>query len=1108
MRDIQVLLSNQTEILYQRLKEQLFGSNTDPFTTRLVVVPSKAMKSWLSLRLAEDLGIASGIEFLFLEPAMRRLQRNLAQQNDDWYQLPSRMELSLSIEREVRHALKNEDDEIWDPLRKHLLDKKKKRLTGKGENRLVYLADQLAGLFAQYEKYGRTMLKRWQAGSPDSWQELLWQRVVGATGPETFTWKEGNASVHLFALSYITRQQHRMLCSLAPYVPVHYYLLSPCEVFWSDLLSDRENSRLIRCWEKQGMSAEALTEATELLFERNPLLANWGKLGRLMAAQIEETTLQTDEHYFEPQVISSCLQALQSDILKLRNGKYLETRDFQSDNSIQVHVSTSRTREVQALYQTLLGIIHTHQNNGEKIDPCDIVVMAPNIKEYEPMIRAVFQSSQSLLDCQIMDLNLLDHNDVIKGFFHLLALAETRWENESVLNLFSFTSFQEKLGLTQSQAEKVGKWVRETGIRWGIDSRHRSELLLRNHCEKGMLDKSAAGTWKMGIDRLLLGTAMILPTDVEERARFSRRPFFEVSSADQELLGEWSSLMRALREDLSPLSGGKKMPLNEWSEYLLFLLHQYFSWNGVSEEEKAQVGALVKSIENLKNNLGAARDFYPFSTVVFHLKKSLEQQEVHYRESHFQAVRFCSMLPMRAVPAKVVAMIGLSDENYPRKEDKMILNQLYTQKDVDPFPSTTEFDRYLFLEAVLSARQYLVLSYSKKDPASKPLHECSLLISELVHYLDQSYSIEGAKPSETIVYQHPFYSFDKAYFQKEGKLRSYSTTDFQAAKSYYKTGKKQPFGFIPTFRQPSQLTEKIDVVTVKEIKRLSRNPFGFYFQKRLGMYLKEEEEIAKEETLTITPLDLSRFRRESWRVPVESMLKIAELEGMIPVGPFRQLAIDKIIRESAEIAENMEQFSLQPQDIFELVICETCTVPRKEENRWVVPPLTVELESGPVRIEGSLGECSPEGMLAHKKGEKRDLVELWPLFLIWCRLIEVYGFPFKKELLFVRSGERKEAWFTSSLEDLKRYLTYFVLAMQEISPLIPEWADAFIDMETAKIEKAVNDSLNGGRFWNDEVKWICRDGQVLDAEKMHAAWSSMAEKLFSGPIEQWSGKKK
>lgn len=1101
---VQVLLSNQTEALYQSLKEQLFSSDTDPFTKRVVIVPSKAMKSWLSIRLAEDLGIATGITFLFLEPAIKQIEKSLSANKEQLFQLPSKFELSLKIESEVRRTLNDPSNSVWDRLRKHLCHRKSGKITHKGEKRLVILAEQLAGLFQLYDKYGRKMLKRWLQSSSKDWQEELWCKVVGKLGPDHLEWKSGNTVVHLFALSYLSRIHHTLFCDLARQIPVYYYLLSPCEVYWSDLLSDKENQKLISVWEKQGMSSESLTEATELLFERNPLLANWGKLGRLMAAQIEDSPLQTKEDYREHKQESCCLHALQMDLLKLRHGKYLPTREFKEDSSVQIHVSLSKTREVQALYQTLLGIL----GREDAINPNDIVVMVPNIKAYEPMIRAVFRSPKSQIDCQIMDLNLLDHNDVIKGFLHLVTLPDTRWENETLLNLFSFRFFQEKQGLKPSQVEKIGKWIKDTGIRWGIDPKHRSELLLRSHCEKGMADKSAAGTWKMGVDRLLLGTAMILPSDVEEKASYTHRPLKEVNSTDQEILGIWSGLLNSLREDLKPISEGSKKTLKDWADYLLNLLYRYFSWNSGSEDEKAQATVFVRCLENLKKSGVGKGDLFPFSTVIFHLKKGLEKEEVHYRETHFQSVKFCSMLPMRAVPAKVVVMMGLSEDNYPRKEERLLLNQLYHQEGVDPFPSATEFDRYLFLEALMSAREYLILSYHKNDQGKDPLHQCSLLISELVHYLDQSFEISGSKPSVHCVYEHPFSPFDYRYFQKESKIESYSMGDYQAAISFYGSQQKAPYRFIPSFSVGSNFCRDTRCVDIQDIKRLARNPIRFYFQKKLGMYLKEEEEVLTDESLTVSSLDLSKFRKESCVVSLETLLKGAELEGMVPVGPFKDLSLAKVVKEVAEIAEQMLEFSIRSEDLFEVLLCETCTTPYLEEKRWIFPPLVIELENLKVSLTGLLGECSPEGLISYKKGEGKNLAEIWPLYLIWNCLLEKDPLPFKKDALFIRGGVRWTPFFDSAMTHLQEYMQYFLCSTDEVSPLIPDWVEAFVSGSTEDLNKAVQKSVSGDFFFNDEVIWLCREGNVLQPELMYENWSEQAKKLFKKPFEHLTGKKK
>ncbi len=1095
--NLHVFLSNQVETLYKQLKHHLFSSS-NAFTKRLIIIPSPAMKGWLAQKLVDDLGIAAGIQFVFLDQGISWLQRHLECGAEDSFQLPGQMELALMIESEVRLILKEPLRDLWKPLRGYLIDENKGLLTAKGEKRLACLADQLAGLFHQYEKYGKKMLACWLKETENEWQQALWQRVVGAVGPSVLDWKKGNVSVHLFALSCISRQQHFWLHQLAQKVPVYYHLLSPCEVFWSDLLSDKENRKLIRCWEEQGMSNESLIEATELLFERNPLLANWGRLGRLMAAQVEETVVEIDGEYQEYCPEMCCLHALQMDLLKLRNGKTLEKREFDRDDSIQIHVSNSKMREVQALYQALLHLIDKYSKTDDAIEPRDILVMAPNIKAYEPIIYAVFQSGESLLNCRVMDLTLLDQNDVIQGFLHLIRLADSRWDVDTLLTLFSFRSFQRKYSLNTADIEKITQWVKDADIRWGIHAEHRSEMLIKSHCKKGMTDQSPIGTWEWGIERLLLGTAMILPSSSEEKTAFSRRPCKEISGVDQELLGVLASLIPQLKNDLKPIDEGNYKTLSGWAEYLLSLLHRYFSWSEQSDEEQDQVLSLIHEIESLKKIRSVEKEVFSFSTIIYHLKKRLEDKQLNYRESHLQSVRFCSMLPMRAVPAKIVVMMGLAEDNYPRKESRSALNQLYLQQGADPFPTSADFDRYLFLEAILSARKKLILSYSSQQMEEKTLAGCSLLVSELMTYLDESFTISGMLPSSVCVYRHPFYPFDQRYFQKESALRSYSLYDYRAACSFYQCKEKTPHRFsgLTPFKEGEK--NSVYVVDLKDLKKLAKNPIGFYFQKKLGIYLKESEEIKTDENFILPPLDRAVLRNSGWRRPVDTVVQGVLRDGKMPLGPFKHVSIQKLSEEMEQIASSMKKFSVSSDSLFEVVLSDLCEIPKQEGNRRQFPPLSITVEESEVQLIGKLGEGCSEGLIIYKEGKnKEDLAECWPLFLTWCYLIESYQLDFKKDLLFIKGGVRFEGFFKESAPLLAGYLQYYFSAKENMSPLIPQWAMEFTEESSEKLKKVIDQSINEENFYNEEVKWMCREGNTLQVEDLHSCWSSTAQDLFS-----------
>ena len=143
-----------------------------------------------------------------------------------------------------------------------------------------------------------------------------------------------------------------------------------------------------------------------------------------------------------------------------------------------------------------------------------------------------------------------------------------------------------------------------------------------------------------------------------------------------------------------------------------------------------------------------------------HSEASLNSQRVCYREPHLQAIRFCSLLPMRALPAKVIVLLGMEEGAFPRKDQTHSLNSMAKEADTDYSPSQTDFDRYLFLEIMLSVRKYLLISYvgySKTDSKEKP---SSLLITELINYLDSGFTVEGKKPSERCVIKHPFREYE------------------------------------------------------------------------------------------------------------------------------------------------------------------------------------------------------------------------------------------------------------------------------------------------------------------------------------------------------------
>lgn len=201
---LQVFLSNRVESLFDNFKEKLFSSETTPFTRRLVVVPSPAMKNWLMMRMADDpdLQIAAGLQVVYLESAISWVIDTLATNKEDFPRGVSSLELALRIEVEIRKiassysSMTGDDQQLWGPLIEYL----QCHVSRKSERRLIALSDEVAFLFMQYGKFGTEMLRAWREQPSGHWQEELWKRTGGEVFPRDFHWETSDVVVHFFLL--------------------------------------------------------------------------------------------------------------------------------------------------------------------------------------------------------------------------------------------------------------------------------------------------------------------------------------------------------------------------------------------------------------------------------------------------------------------------------------------------------------------------------------------------------------------------------------------------------------------------------------------------------------------------------------------------------------------------------------------------------------------------------------------------------------------------------------------------------------------------------------------------------------------------------------------
>lgn len=1130
---LNVFYSNRTETLFRSLKESLYTAS-QPFTRRIVIVPSPAMKSWLSLQLAKDpeLGIAGGVEIGYIEPSINKLAKLLdTEPASDVYE-PSEIELALAIEMFLADLTKNPKiQDEWHPVVNYLgMDSDLKKIS----KRLIPLSETLAKYFLEYTLYGKDLNLFWPQDPENLWQQLLWNQLEGLFS----TWNTPirklqsvtinpslepmDIQIHAFGISYMAPLYHRFLQKVANHIPVNYYLLSPCLKFWSDLLSDKESFKLKHYW-KQRLATQSSQESLEtLLRDTNPMLANFGRLGREMAGQIESGDPSTTESYELPAAIVhypqyrelatedieyhktgdtlTLLEALQADIALLRTPDPLKKIALhENDCSIQVHAAPKMLREVQGIYDALLTIIDQHQHDATPILPGDIFVMAPNISNYIPYIKAVFESPESLLPIQLMDQQLPSQHATIRGFLHLLGLAKSRWEASKVLQLFDYSACRKKLQLSVEDLATLQEWVKAAGICWGKDALHRNEVIQRDYGVQQA--HTEIGTWDYGLGRILEGLVFTSQDSA----------LGEITPTQADLIGKLIQTTKTLQEDLRPLVDGARMTLEEWSRTLKQLLENYFS---PTQEEGNDEGFKI-IIEQLTPFKAAKRlkdAKFSFETVYHHLENRLQKETTIYRESNLQAVRFASLLPMRAVPAQVVVLMGMGDAQFPRSATDHSLNLLINNPKADYFPDAVDFDRYLFLEALLAARQYFLLSYVSQEPGESNELLPSLLIKELLGYLDKAFTTGYQPPSELCTYKHSLNAYHHQYFTEGSRFKSYSIGNYRAALANYGI-KKPAHTFLPSFTPHSDGEEwqTQRAITLQELIAYAKNPLKSYLNS-LGIYLSRSEDphVSDEEELYISDLNAAILARQGLFTSASSALARGESTGMVPQGSFLETSRNRVEQEISTLKANLNAMHIDPQECSSIEFSERSAIADLSGKCWILPPLELETKFGTVMITGQIDTISSRGLLLLKEDKIDKAIEAWPIVLIFQCLLDKYSLPSEAQVIFVKgdTGKIKPLEFDQPEILLTRFIEYYLQSKTSPSPLVPEWVQPILSGNPAKIQKCFADDSDSdfSTQFNRYLFWLQNNSPGIQASTAIEHWQKTAESLYVNMPACWYGK--
>ena len=982
--------SNRMEVLVDTLSATLRKPLNLPFAKEVIVVQSRGMQRWLSMELAGRFGVWANGHYPFPNAMVQELFQMLFPAIPDTFLFAPEV-MGWKIMRLLPELLHTEP---FGTLRHYLSD-------DPDGLKLFQLSEKIADTFDQYTLFRSEMLSGWEAGesqpAADEWQPILWRKLADAEGshrgrlkelfcrqlsPASPAVKEIAERITLFGISYLPKFHLDMLSAVARVTEVNLFLLSPTREYWGDILSRKASARLS---EKE----------RALRTEGNPLLASLGRIGRDfsdMIIDLSDSALHQEEHYDDPG--EHCLlHALQSDILNLSGtGEEGELRPLDSrDRSVMIHSCHSPLREVEVLYNNILATLE----DSPDLNPRDIVVMTPEIESYSPYIATVFGTASggrdgaAAIHYSIADRRMMNEGEIASAVLKLLALSGSRLAASELFDLLASPPVSRCFLLESDELDVIREWIENTGIRWGMDEGDRTARNLPGYREN---------SWKAGLDRLLLGYAM-----PDENLLFNGiLPYDDLTGSAAETLGKFAGFITAVERFVKSIE--RPRPLEQWRTWFKSLLADFIAPSALSEREFATIAALGEQLGDVASHAEYTGEVTP-AVILSSLRARLELQE---QGLGFMTggITFCAMLPMRSIPFRVVALIGMNDSAFPRQSAAPGFD-LIAREPQKGDRSLRNEDRYLFLESILSARDLLYISYvgqSIKDNSELPP---SVLVSELLDAVRRGFCMpDGDTVEKHLVIKHRLQAFNRAYFSASSPLFSYSEENYSAlVEKECPSVPSRPFMGSPLDEPPGEWK----TVSLERLLRFYDNPAAFFLQQRLGIRLESTlEPLEDREPFAVQGLELYSLKQELLEVVLEGgecseLLPLYRSRGLLPPARHGELLFSKILDE-------VQQFA--------------ATVQEKSGGNGPLAPLEIDLQLGDFRLTGQLGRVWPQSLLHYRcaKLKMKDQMRGWIEHLV-LNTAEQPGYPRESCLVMVDGTKNFDAVADASghLEDLLKY---------------------------------------------------------------------------------------
>ncbi len=792
-----VVTADQLGSLIDRLAADLAAAPLGPLTDEVIVVQSQGMRRWIQQELAKRHGCSASLRLPF--PA--RFARDLVD-----LVIPSAREVAAGrfdvgddpFDREVMtwRILDLLEDGVasrapFSPLRRFCSGSARQRLG---------LAARLAGTFDDYFLYRPELLAAWEMGellmpgSPhEAWQAELWRLIRSASPVE-------HAAQKLMGL---VAALESMGSTLPPRLPrrIAVFGVSSLPPLFIAVL--RALSRLVPVTFYLAASPSR---------SGHPLSKAWGGQSRELLDLLDRPGTEWLPSPSRRPPGTHLLAGLQN---ALATGSEAPLAQGERDVSLELHLCHSTLREMEVLRDQLLDAF----DRDPSLRPHDVLVMVPDVEAYGPCIETVFgaQADGPAIPHHVADKPLAREFSLARHALDLLALVDNRRTAVDVLTLLEAPAVRGRAGIAEADVATLKSWAEATRIRWGADGLQREAVF--------GLPAVEANTWRAGLDRLLMGHV----AGPVEALITGILPSGGDTAGNSALLGCFAGWAARLFAALDSLRAPRT--LSEWRFALLGLIDETLLPEGEAEDRAlALIRSRLETLAGMQFRAGHARPV-PLEVVRDWIGNVLSDDSFG---TGFLAggITFAAFKPMRAIPFKVIAMAGLDDASFPRRDRRHAFDLIAAAPREGDRSLRTD-DRQLFLDSLLAAESRVMLSYVARSAVSNARRAASVVISELLDHLDSQ--APEAKLGDAITVEHRLQPFSPDYFVGTSRLFSYSAANAAGVAASAARSEPEPFADVSGGGEAGGPL----VVSLGDLIDCWLNPSRFWCRRILRMDLRE-----------------------------------------------------------------------------------------------------------------------------------------------------------------------------------------------------------------------------------------------------------------------------